>query len=293
MNRRTRTGLFPIGAMIALGALVIAAGCHRGTVADYLARGDAAMRAAKLSGAEAAYNEAAKLAPGDPRVHIALGNLYVFEHQPDLAQAQFMTVLTIDPRNAATHAALGNLYREQGHNGLAENQFRAAIALESDRPAYRLDLASLLRKEGKLADAEDQFRTAIGLNPRDAKSHLAMAELLESELGRAAAAKEEYDEARALNSKLLPAAAATTAATAATAAPSSAAIAAAPKIKALNKLFLLTKSSPVYRDPNSASAVVARVHRRKYVHVIGIAGNFLQIKLRDGTIGFIPASAAE
>jgi hypothetical protein len=39
--------------------------------------------------------------------------------------------------------------------------------------------------------------------------------------------------------------------------------------------------------------VVAHVHRKGYVRVIGITRGWLQIKLRSGTIGFIPVSAAE
>jgi len=41
----------------------------------YLAEGDANMQATKLADAEKAYQEAVKLAPNDPRTHIALGNL--------------------------------------------------------------------------------------------------------------------------------------------------------------------------------------------------------------------------
>jgi hypothetical protein len=39
--------------------------------------------------------------------------------------------------------------------------------------------------------------------------------------------------------------------------------------------------------------VVAHVKRRTYVDVIGITGDWLQIKLPSGKIGFIPTHAAE
>jgi len=35
------------------------------------------------------------------------------------------------------------------------------------------------------------------------------------------------------------------------------------------------------------------VRRKKYVHVTGITGDYLQIKLRNGAVGFIPQAAAE
>jgi hypothetical protein len=156
----------------------------------------------------------------------------------------------------------------------------------------------VLRQEGKLAEAEDQIRTAIGLAPKDAKAHLALANLLATEPTRAAEANAEFDEVRALDVKLMPVPAATAAAAEApgTAPPTttaSAAGAGALKIKPLNKLFLLTKNSPVYQSPDETSSTVGQVRRKKYVHVTGIAGNYLQIRLKNGTVGFIPETAAE
>jgi tetratricopeptide (TPR) repeat protein len=296
-----------IGAMIVASALIlVGAGCHHKTADDYLAEGDADMQANQLPQAEVAYLDAEKLAPNDPRVHIALGNLYVFEHKGGDAQIEFMKVLEIDPKNAATHVALGNLYGDQNQRGLAENQYRAAVALEPDRDNYHLDLGEVLRQEGKTAAAEDQIRTAIGLNPKDAKAHLALANLLASEPGRAAESNAEFDEVRALDTKLMPAPASTAAAMApppgapppapppaVASVPPPAAGGAAPQIKPLNKLFLLTKNSPVYENPDATSSTIGEVRRKKYVHVTGIAGDYLQIRLKNGTTGFIPVSAAE
>lgn len=285
-------------ALVVAGAMsLILAGCHHKTADDYLAEGDADMQATKLPDAEKAYQEAITLAPSDPRTHIALGNLYVFEHKPADAQIEFMKVLEADPKNAATHVAMGNLYGDQNQLGLAENQFRAAVALEPDRPNYHLDLGESLRKEGKMAEAEDQIRTAIGLNPKDAQAHLALANLLASNPSRAAEANAEFDQVRALDAKLIPAPASTAAvaAPAPAGAPTTASAPAAgpPQIKPLNKLFVLTKNSPVYQDPDESSSTIGEVRRKKYVHVTGITGNFLQIKLKNGTVGFIPVAAAE
>ena len=288
-----------IGTMIVAGAMILIAGCHHKTADDYLTEGDADMQSTQLPQAEVAYLEAAKLAPNDPRVHIALGNLYVFEHKPGDAQIEFMKVLEIDPKNAATHVALGNLYNDQNQRGLAENQYRAAVALEPDRYNYHLDLGEVLRQEGKTAAAEDQIRTAIGLSPKDAKAHLALANLLATEPGRATEANAEFDEVRALDAKLMPAPASTTAATEPPGAPETTtasappAAGAAPQVKPLNKLFLLTKNSPVYQNPDATSSTIGQVRRKKYVHVTGLAGDYLQFRLKNGTVGFIPESAAE
>ena len=299
--KSTPTFVVRTGAMVAAGALflIVATGCHHKSAEDYLAEGDSNMQSTKLADAEKAYQEAVKLAPNDPRTHIALGNLYVFEHKQAEAQIEFMKVLEIDPKNAATHVALGNLYNDQNQRGLAENQYRAAVTLEPDRSNYHVDLGEILRQEGKTGEAEDQIRTAIGLNPKDAKAHLALANLLAAQPARAAEANAEFDEVRALDSKLMPAPAAAPAVGAApagaapTTTTASAGEAGAPKVKPLNKLFLLTKNSPVYQNPDETSSTIGQVRRKKYVHVTGIAGDYLQIRLKNGTIGFIPVAAAE
>ncbi len=285
MNR-TRSWLARSGAAMVTGALIlIVAGCHHKTAEGLLAEGEIDTQATKLADAEMAYQEAVKLAPDDPRTHIALGNLYIFEHKPGDAQAEFMKVLEIDPKNAATHAALGNVYSDQNQRGLAENHFRAAVALEPDHSSYHLELGEVLRQEGKAAGAEDQIRTAIGLSPKDAKAHLALANLLATEPARATEAGAEFNEVRALDPKLMPAPVATTAA------PASAVVES--KIKPLNKLFLLTKNSPVYQNPDETSSTIGQVRRKKYVHVTGISGDYLRVSLRNGTSGFIPTAAAE
>src|SRR5215469_12467860 len=281
--------LFPAVALLFATSLV--SGCHRQSVDDYLAAGDKAMQANKLADAEHQYLEAAKAAPNDPRVHVALGNLYTFEHKPQPAQVEYMKVIDLDPRNPAAHVALGNLYLDQQELRQAEEQYRAAVALDPARASYYVQLGDLLNREGRSADAEAQFRTAIGLDPKNAQAHLALANFLNSQAGRQAEGDAELSTARILDPRL--AASAPPAAGAATGETGSAEASASPKIKPLNKVFLLTKNSPVYESPDSTSTVVGQVHKRKYVHVVGLAGNYLQIKLRNGTVGFVPETAAE
>jgi len=69
-----RGRVLALAAAAALGVGLVA-GCHGKTVNDYLSDGDAAMQKTELPQAEQSYQAAAKAAPGDPRVHVALGNL--------------------------------------------------------------------------------------------------------------------------------------------------------------------------------------------------------------------------
>jgi tetratricopeptide (TPR) repeat protein len=311
MKRKQRT--FPIpglpGLMRGASGLVLAAavasaglmaGCHHQSVDDYLSAGDVAMQKTELPQAEQNYQAAAKAAPNDPRVHVALGNLYVFEQKPTLAQSEFMRVLELEPANAAAHSALGGLYESQGQMGGAEEQYRAAVALKPGDATYRLQLGSLLAKRKRGGWAEVELRTAIGLQPKNAQAHLALANLLNANPDDKAEADAEYAEVRALDPHLL-AAPPPTAAAAVTpgAAPSPEtaaappAVANGPKLRKLNRKFKLTKDSPVYLGADSSTSVVAHVHHGYFVRVTGIQGNWLQITMRNGTVGFIPVTAAE
>lgn len=260
-------------------------GCKATTVAEYLSSGDRAMRDGKPAEAERDYQAASQLRPDDTRIHLALANLYAAEQRPALAQQEYTRVIELDPKNAAAHAALAESYAGQSQFAAAEEHCRAATAIDPTQPNYRIELGSVLAKENKLSEAEVEFRTALGLDPRNAQGHLKLASLLGSESGRQEEAQAELEQARALDPKLV--------APSSTAAPTVASALANPKLKPLSKKFLLTRNSQVYEQPDQASHVVAEVRSKKFVNVTGITGDWLRIRLRSGTVGFIPVAAAE
>ena len=277
-------------AVLATAAFALAlSGCHNKSADDFISAGDAAVQAQKLDEAEGDYKQAVDTAPNDPRPHASLGNLYVLEHKDAPAQTEFMRVLELDPKNAPSHAALANLYRDQAQYPMAEAQLRAALAIDATRSNYHSDLGVVLAKEGKPADAQTEFKTAIGFDPKNAQAHYQLANLLSTIPGQQAQAQAEYDQAKQLDPKLVPPVAAPPPP------PRTSVTAAPPKVKPINppKLFKLTHESPVFASPDSSSATVGNVHIKKYVRVIGIAGSWLQIRLKDGTVGFIPTTAAE
>jgi uncharacterized protein YgiM (DUF1202 family) len=89
-----------------------------------------------------------------------------------------------------------------------------------------------------------------------------------------------------------PISSAVTPAAAATATPVAAPITAG-VLKPVKKRFVLSHSSSVYEQPDKASAVIAHVRRRTHVRVTGVTGDWLQIRLSNGKVGFLPSSAAE
>lgn len=245
---------------ILFGLALASAGCGHKNVDDYLQAGDQARQSSRLAEAESDYLAAIKAAPDDPRPHSALAGLYLFENKP----------------------------------GPAENQGRATVVLAPTNVAYRLALADVLRKAQQPGAAEAELRTAVGLAPADAHTHLALANLLASEPNRHPDADLEFAQVKALDASLLQASPAPSPAAGAApvAAPSSVA-AAPPKVRELDKKFLLTKDSPVYDTPDPAGHVLAQVHHRKLVHVTGIAGDWLRVQLKSGVVGYIPVTAAE
>ncbi len=291
------SSFIPVAAIATLCVFMAAACAHKSSVDDLLAAGDQAMQNTKLADAESDYAQAASLAPNDPRPHVALGNLYVFEQKPSQAETEYVKVLQLDPQNAPAHAALASLYASQSKLGSAEEQYRAAVAIAPTNVAYRIDLGSLLQRANKLDQAEAQLRTAAGLDPKNAHAHLALGKLFSAMPGHGEEAQSEFDQVRAIDPSLLPAAppAPTPAATPAAGlgAPAPANPPATAKVRPLNRRFLLTHNSPVYETPDESATVVAQVHRGKFVHVTGITGQWFRIQLRNGTVGFIPLAAAE
>jgi hypothetical protein len=157
------------------------------------------------------------------------------------------------------------------------------------------------------------LRTAVGLDPKNAHAHLALAKVISGEPERQAEAEAEFAQVRTLDPTLMPPAPGAPApeagagsvtppsgpgapppSEAATAPPPAAAAGGPmPKIRDLNRKFMLTHDSAVYETPQETSTVVAQVHRRKFVHVTGITGNWFRIEMKNGTVGFIPLTAAE
>ena len=66
-----------------------------------------------------------------------------------------------------------------------------------------------------------------------------------------------------------------------------------PPIKPMNERYLLSRTSAVYAQADTSSAVIGHVHKKKHVEVTGLEGDWLQVKLPDGKVGFIPTKAAE
>jgi cation diffusion facilitator family transporter len=64
-------------------------------------------------------------------------------------------------------------------------------------------------------------------------------------------------------------------------------------IKPIDKLFQLTHDAAVLEKPNQWAKKVAEVHQPHNVHVIGLALEYMMIRMKNGLVGFIPITALQ
>jgi len=64
-------------------------------------------------------------------------------------------------------------------------------------------------------------------------------------------------------------------------------------VKPTDKMFVLTRDAAVLEAPNHWSKKLAEVHRTHNVHIVGLALNYMQIRMKSGLTGFIPVSALQ
>jgi hypothetical protein len=64
-------------------------------------------------------------------------------------------------------------------------------------------------------------------------------------------------------------------------------------VKPIDKIFLLTQDAAVLEAPNRWAKKLAEVHRSRSVHVIGLALNYMRIRMKSGVSGYIPLTALQ
>lgn len=60
-----------------------------------------------------------------------------------------------------------------------------------------------------------------------------------------------------------------------------------------DKVFVLTRDAAVLDKPNRWGKKLAEVHKTHNVHVVGLALNYMRIRMKNGLEGFIPVNALE
>jgi len=64
-------------------------------------------------------------------------------------------------------------------------------------------------------------------------------------------------------------------------------------VRPADKVFVLTHDAGVLDKPNRWGKKLAEVHQGKNVHIVGLALNYMRIRMKNGLEGFIPTTALE
>jgi serine/threonine protein kinase/tetratricopeptide (TPR) repeat protein len=114
-----------------------------------------------------AYDELARLSPGEARVYVDLGRAYEKNDQTDKAVENYVKASTIDPQNVAAYQRAGIVYSRRQETASAkasfdraESLFRALSNTEGVAEVFR-QRGILFRTAGNFEDARAQFQQSL------------------------------------------------------------------------------------------------------------------------------------
>ncbi len=182
-------------ASVADGAMMTPTAIDPTIANDYAERGRALLAAGKDAAALAAFQRAAWMAPDDPRLHWAVGNVLWRLGRGDEAVASYQRVIELLPDEAAPRCNQAELYAVLGRLQDAQLQLLNARAFAPHDPHLHLADAVIALARRRPAAAEQSARTAVesGILPKFAYLDLGDALLAQ---GRSAEALEAYRQAR-------------------------------------------------------------------------------------------------
>ncbi len=108
----------------------------------------------RLPESKAELEQAAKLAPQNPRVWYNLGLLERAQSNCEASIRDFEQVVKLDPTSADAYYFLGSCYLEQQKFDKAAEEYREAIRLNPMHPSAEFGLARALQRSGNAADAK-------------------------------------------------------------------------------------------------------------------------------------------
>ena len=164
----------------------------------YFALGQILADRGDLAPAAENLQRAGELDPANPEYHYNLGLALRLKGDMEAAGAQFREALKLDPSLALAHRSLGLVLREAGDFPAATNELRLAVAgLPNEAEGYQL-LGTVLLKMNDLPGAIDSFRKAISLNPDLGDAHATLAQALQR-AGQLEDAKKELTELKRID----------------------------------------------------------------------------------------------
>lgn len=139
--------------------------------ASYYDRGVSLVQEGKYEEAITALSTAAKIAPDNPDVYIALGGLFGMLEREKEAEETFKKLISLRPDSAEAHYLLGVLYCNTNRYEEELEQFKEAVRLKPAFIKAYVALGIVYKGLDMPQEAEKVFREAITISTADAESY--------------------------------------------------------------------------------------------------------------------------
>jgi tetratricopeptide (TPR) repeat protein len=149
-----------------------------GAAQPKLREGNRLLAAGRLTEAETAFREAARLAPKSPAPLLALADVALRRARPQDSEQLVREALALAPRSAEVAAVAGRVALALGKRDEARAQFERAIELDPGFDSPMLDLGELHMIDGAPALAEKTFRAALAVRPQHGGAHFGLGRAL-------------------------------------------------------------------------------------------------------------------
>jgi tetratricopeptide (TPR) repeat protein len=127
----------------------------------------------------------------DPRIHAALGRIFVDRKIPQLGLYHYGEALRLSPTDPGYLTGLGDSYAALNRFTDAEQSYRRALATQPANTEARIGLANLATRKNDLDSSIEELKKLVAANPGSRDNHRLLAEAYER-AGRKDAADAEY-----------------------------------------------------------------------------------------------------
>ena len=141
--------------------------------------------------------QAATAKPGDPAIHLNLGNAFGESGQAEEAVACYRRAIAVEPRYVDAHFNLGTLLIHGGQLEAAAAAFRSALTQAPDYADAHTNLGLVYAQLGRPEDAIACYRRALELAPAQIQAHNNLGNALQAQ-GRLDEAVASYERAQAI-----------------------------------------------------------------------------------------------
>jgi Tfp pilus assembly protein PilF len=137
------------------------------------------------------YQYVVSMHPGNHRMLVNLGNVYLERGQVDAAVDELERAVLYAPDKAAYRNSLALAYKAKGWFDKAAQQFREGLRLNPNSDMMYVNLAAMYRENGRIPEAIAFARKALELSPSSAAAHVNLA-LAYQDAGDLAEAEERF-----------------------------------------------------------------------------------------------------